>query len=90
MTDYRGTFTLLAADPNIPDPPCCKCGRRPAYRLCDWRIAGSGYRTCDRPLCDVCAARLEPGKDFCPVHVERWNERHALVRPSALSPESVK
>jgi len=46
----------------------CKCGR-PATRLCDWQLSGpKAGKTCDAPLCDRCAARVGPGRDYCQAH----------------------
>jgi len=46
-------------------------GRHPATKLCD-AIVEVGLtgpiRTCDAPICDQHATRIEPGLDVCPVH----------------------
>jgi hypothetical protein len=45
---------------------CYKCGR-PANKLCDGIVSPpeqiTHKRTCDKPLCDVCAHHV-PGKDL--------------------------
>lgn len=50
--------------------PCCSCGK-PSSKLCDYPLRGrlSG-KTCDRPICDVCAVKIDPKQDvdFCPTH----------------------
>ena len=47
----------------------CACGRR-ATRLCDGpRMKRNRLNdTCDRPLCDECAVRVDADHDLCPKH----------------------
>jgi hypothetical protein len=47
-------------------PKRCGCGK-PATRLCDHSTNKSGG-TCDRPLCDACAVRIDADHDLCPKH----------------------
>jgi hypothetical protein len=53
---------------------CAHCDRR-ARKLCDYVIypmplsnPARGPRTCDKPLCDMCAVRVGPNVDYCPDH----------------------
>ena len=54
---------------------CSKCGR-PSSKLCDFVVSPpeqiTHKRTCDKPLCDVCAVHL-PGKDidYCQEHADK-------------------
>jgi len=46
----------------------CACGRV-ANLLCDYPLKGpKAGKTCDRPLCMLCAIRVSVGKDYCPAH----------------------
>lgn len=40
---------------------------RTATKECDYPVPLRG-RTCDRPLCDVCAVNVGPNRDHCPSH----------------------
>jgi hypothetical protein len=45
-------------------PRCAFCGGA-APRLCDGPTPSG--RTCDAPICDVCAVGAGPNRDLCPV-----------------------
>lgn len=47
----------------------CECGR-PATLLCDWKI-GDG-KTCDAPICTICAEHVGPDKHLCRKHSEAY------------------
>lgn len=50
---------------------CSVCKVRPATKLCDWPLTGSkSGQTCDRDLCDRCAAHVGKDLDYCPCHAE--------------------
>lgn len=51
-----------------------RCGfcRASSTKLCDavvGKTLGGEVITCDKPICDGCARRVGPNKDFCPKHV---------------------
>jgi hypothetical protein len=47
---------------------CKYCGR-PSTKLCDWPLAGEKKgKTCDIPMCERCAAHIEPDTDYCKAH----------------------
>lgn len=54
--------------PNVKRETCA-CGMSAPF-LCDWKT-GEG-RTCDKPLCGVCATSPAKGKDLCPAHALEW------------------
>ncbi len=45
----------------------CACGRW-ATKECDFPAPHRKSKTCDKPLCDVCAIRIAPNVDHCPDH----------------------
>jgi hypothetical protein len=53
---------------------CSSCGTYGADRQCDYPVkvskvaGGKASGTCDRWLCDRCAASVGPDKDYCPPH----------------------
>jgi hypothetical protein len=51
---------------NCSTPEC----RNHAGKLCDYPVTrrGGGKGTCDRPICERCAVRVGPDKDYCPAH----------------------
>jgi hypothetical protein len=52
-------------------PTCKFCGEHRAKLLCDFelgRTLGGEPITCDTPVCEKCAKRVGPDKDFCPKH----------------------
>ena len=52
----------------------CSCGNR-MTKLCDWPLTGGkAGKTCDRPMCDKCATRVGPNRDFCPAHARMADE----------------
>tara|TARA_B100000378_G_scaffold56148_1_gene41462 strand:- start:936 stop:1211 length:276 start_codon:yes stop_codon:yes gene_type:complete len=56
----------------------CACGR-PGTLLCDWKM-GEARKTCDAPICALCATSPAPDKDLCPAHAKAfkaWQARHA-------------
>jgi hypothetical protein len=76
---------------NFPKPQkCSKCGA-PATLACDWKIGKTtkGNKTkiltCDMPLCEKCTYVPAEGKDLCPMHAKRWEERQAA--PATFNPE---
>lgn len=68
------------------------CGRR-VVALCDFRLTGAkAGKTCDRPLCALCAVRMgrhESGEDkgdtidYCPAHAEQTRRGEAPATPAA-------
>lgn len=50
-------------------PHCGCCGGVSGF-LCDYPV-GEG-KTCDRPLCDHCAAEVAPDVHYCPGHAKEW------------------
>lgn len=56
-----------------PRKPCSFCAK-PSTLLCDYPLESELNRngikgsTCDKPLCESCALRPRPGKDYCPDH----------------------
>lgn len=62
----------------LPENPCEFCKKRKATRLCDF-VVGEFWTsidfktkrfTCDKPICDECALKLNDHFDFCPTHKE--------------------
>lgn len=53
-----------------PAAPCEVCGNRPHAKLCDGSPPkGARRKTCDRKLCEECAAHVKGADlDFCPDH----------------------
>lgn len=50
--------------------PRCKCGNR-STRLCDFPLSGAKVgKTCDAKLCERCAVRVGPNKDYCRAHAD--------------------
>ncbi len=52
-------------------PHCGCCGGVSGF-LCDYPV-GEG-KTCDRPLCDHCAAEVAPDVHYCPGHAKEWDD----------------
>ena len=49
--------------------PQCGCGDV-AENLCDYPV-GDG-KTCDRDLCEACAAEVAPDLHYCAPHMTMW------------------
>lgn len=48
---------------------CSACKSRRHTKLCDFALTGKkAGQTCDAPLCDRCATRVGPNRDYCPAH----------------------
>lgn len=63
-----------------PKARCTVCKSRPATKLCDFALSGSkAGQTCDRAMCERCAAHAGRNLDYCPAHAE-------LVKKGASSP----
>ncbi len=57
-------------------------GGRPATKLCDFPLAGTkAGKTCDKPLCVVCAVHREPDIDYCRPHAELLDRKTEAARP---------
>lgn len=52
---------------------CVVC-KRPATRLCDWKVPEAANGTCSTPLCARHSHRPAPDKDLCPQHSAEWIE----------------
>ena len=62
-----GEIEAIVCGPRRPRRRCA-CGRW-ATRECDYPAPHRKSKTCDKPLCDVCAVRVGPNRDYCPGHV---------------------
>lgn len=65
--------------------PCSTPGcTRAASRLCDYPLTqlevGKEPKTCDRKLCDRCAVRVGPNRDYCGPHAKLAKESDGNVR----------
>lgn len=63
-----GTIICRKRGPRI----CNFCGRF-STKLCDFpiKVGDIGHtRTCDAPMCDACATRVGPNRDYCPNHAK--------------------
>lgn len=58
-------------------PKACFCGK-PATRLCDFPKNKLGD-TCDRPLCDEHAQRIDADHDLCPKHADHMKTSDQLM-----------
>lgn len=64
--------------------PCSACGA-PSTRLCDFPLKGPrAGKTCDKPLCDRCAAAFGDEVDYCPPHA-RLAAAAATAPPAPLA-----
>jgi hypothetical protein len=63
-----GTFGIACTRGERPRR-CSACKSRPATLLCDYPLRGSkAGKTCDKPLCERCAAHVGTDRDLCPAH----------------------
>lgn len=61
VTEYRSRAVILV---------------KGSYEAFKQANSGSGYDTCDLPMCDECAKVITDGVDFCPYH----HDLHSKVR----------
>lgn len=54
-------------------PKCSGCGK-PARLLCDWKVPGTRYGTCDAPVCENYSVKPAEGKDLCPTHAAAYDQ----------------
>ena len=48
---------------------CSSCKQRPASFECDFPLSGKKTgKTCDKAICEGCAAEVGPDRHFCPPH----------------------
>ena len=70
-----------------PLEPICSCGYVADY-LCDWPV-GDG-KTCDLPLCEVCAHEIGDDKHACEIHWHEFQHRTGVNRMFPAGPRLVK
>lgn len=58
-----------------PNHPHTQCGRW-ATKLCDFALPGG--KTCDMPLCDICAVHVGRDRDLCPEHAQAGQKEMAV------------
>lgn len=64
-----GQVAAIVCGPRQRLRRCSVCGKN-AGLLCDFPDASRRSRTCDKPLCAVCARKASGGRDYCPSHFE--------------------
>jgi hypothetical protein len=69
-----GVTAIVCGSPRKPKK-CSECGKAPGTRLCDWKMGGG--KTCDKPLCDVCAFPPAHKKDLCAEHALAFKQWQA-------------
>jgi hypothetical protein len=62
-----GGGTAIVCGPRVKSRPCHFC-KRPSTKLCDAPDPFRESGTCDAPLCDACAVKVGPNRDYCPNH----------------------
>lgn len=65
-----GDCQVTLCVPRSSAAPCSTPGCHNRHtKLCDYPVTRNGQPgTCDAKLCDRCAKRVGPNKDFCPAH----------------------
>jgi hypothetical protein len=75
-----GKVVGIACGSRSRPKPCKQCGAR-STRLCDYPLAGKKRgTTCDAPLCDRCAVKVGPDRDFCRPHANLRAKQVGLTR----------
>jgi hypothetical protein len=72
---------------SAPQEPICSCGYVSDF-LCDWPV-GDG-KTCDLPLCEVCAHEIGEDRHTCEIHWHEFQQRTGLQRMNPVGPRIVK
>lgn len=66
--DLGGGAVAIVCSSRSRTKPCRQCGAR-SSRLCDYPLAGKKTgTTCDAPLCERCAVKVGPDRDYCRAH----------------------
>lgn len=81
MTGEGGTY--FACSRGQRRNTCEQCRRRPSAKQCDYPLKGpKGGTTCDRHLCDQCAVKQGPNRDYCGVHHRLAEQERAEAVPT--------